>query len=252
MNIHLLSNSPYFVKALKEHFFNDQKISIEYFYAVKDKLHPADILIIQEPFYIKNIFFTISPIWKRFLTKYFPQTRLIIMGFCEFQSRNYIDILNLTMDFNHYLEQALPVNQNWQIPIDGMNIINWIQSFFKGHGGTSIISKLNALRQTFNIVYTELAVGSSTFEDIRNNLLLTHGVPEWKILISIWEHYYPFFEYLPFHPSFQEINEIISEISKSFSCFFPEESLLLKSNLELKLKQIHQKLLEIDKLYIHP
>jgi len=174
------------------------------------------------------------------------------MGFCNFQSRNYIDLLNLPEDFETYVENALPVSEEWEIPIDGADMLDYLKRFFEGHGGNSLLSKLNAVRQTFNIAYTQIVNKEATFNEIWNELLLPFAKPEWQELINRWQNYYPYFEYLPFYLAMQEISKKFSEISEFFACINPQEKLFLNQGIDSQLTSIYHKLSEIDRLYIRP
>jgi len=172
------------------------------------------------------------------------------MGFSEFQSTNYIDILNFPKQVSSFFESALPVRADWQPPIDGANMQDWVERFFEGHGGVSVVSKLTALYQTMDIAYNKLLDGSTTFEEVKANLLVPLAETEWKEIMSRWEYYLPLFEYLPFYPTIQEINEIFSAFIRNFPCFFDQEDLFLETQFDEKLKQVNQKLTEVDRLYI--
>jgi len=209
-------------------------------------------LVIIEPYKVQNIYFTISPIWKRHLAIHLPETKLIVMGFCNFQSRNYIDLLNLPKDFNAYVKNALTVSEDWEIPIDGADMQEYLKRFFEGHGTQSLISKLNRLQTTFNSAETLIKTGEATFQEVQNELLIPFGKSEWDGLIKRWKNYYPYFEYLPFYPQIEEIDKILKEISEFFTCKENKLDLFLKLNGSKKLKKITKDLLEIDRLYIRP
>lgn len=248
MEITFLSSSEDILLVLKKSNFSKFNINLNTF--VNNKLFTSVILI--EPYLINNIYFAISPIWEHYLAIHSPNTKLIVMGFCNYQSRNYIDLLNLPKDFNAYVENALPVSEDWEIPIDGADMLEYLKRFFAGHGGNSLLSKLNQLKQSVNIAYTQIVNKESTFEEIWQELLLPYAKPEWQELLNRWENYYPYFEYLPFYPTIQEISKIFSEISEFFACINPQEKLFLNKGFDSQLTSIYQKLSEIDRLYIRP
>lgn len=250
MKIHTLSyfNKIYFV--LNKYYF--AKFTPRLKRVVNINSVRYNTLIIIEPFKIDNKYFTISPIWKRYLSIHSPDTKLIVMGFCDFQSRNYIDLLNLPKDFNAYVQNALPVSEDWEIPIDGADVREYLKRFFEGHGGNSLLSKLNGMRQTVNIARTQIINNDAKFETILNELLLPYAKPEWLELINRWQNYYPYFEYLPFYNIIKEINKKNSEISEFFTCNNPTEELFSTLDIEFSLNKIHKQLTELDKLYIRP
>jgi len=250
MEIFLYSNIPEVVHSLQKYYFQFETPKIKFFSAFETKLQSASTIIILEPFRIKNIYFIISPLWKRYLSVHTPDTKLVVLGFCEYQGDNYIDILNFPDDFIARVKNARSVSSNWDIPIDGADMLKWIEGFFEGHGGSSVMSKLNELHQTIDIASQKLIDGSYTFDEIKNDLLLPYAIPEWQELMSRWQYYFPLFQYLPFYPTIQEIQGIFSDLSENFACFFREENLLLKKQINVKIKQVSQKLTEIDRLYI--
>lgn len=210
------------------------------------------VLIIIEPFHINKIYFSIAKLWKDYLSIHTPHTKLIVMGFCNFQSRNYIDLLNLPKDFNAYLQNALPVSEDWEIPIDGADMLAYLKRFFAGHGGHSLIAKLNGLHQSINTAYYQLAQGEADFREITTTLLQPFAKPEFEALYRRWQQYYPYFEYLPFYPAMEEINRKFSEISGFFSCTPPNKVLFLKLDIHASLFRLQRQLTEIDRLYIRP
>lgn len=209
-------------------------------------------ILIIEPYRLKNIYFTISLIWKNFLAIHSPKTKLIVMGFCNFQSRNYIDLLYLPEDFEAYMENALSVSEDWEIPIDGADMRDYLKRFFEGHGGNSLLSKLNQLKQSINIAQTQIVNKEAAFQEIWDELLLPYAKPEWQELINRWKNYYPYFEYLPFYATMQEIDKKFLKLSEIFTCDEPSEKLFLNLDIDAALTHIHQQLTEIDRLYIRP
>lgn len=245
----VVSNLSNITKCLED-FFIKNKI------AFNNKLHleynEKHSFLIIEPFRVKSFYTSISQIWKFYLTYNIPDAKLVVMGFSKYQSPNYVDLLNFPVNFELFLDQALSASEDWEIPIDGANMLEYMQRFFAGHGGHSLLSKLNALRQTFNIAYSNLADGDADFKEIWGELLLPFGKPEWEELLQRWKNYYPYFEYLPFYPTMQQIDAVFSEISEFFACKFPDEALFLNQSIDVKLGSVHQQLVEIDRLYIRP
>ena len=245
----LFSNISQIYEPLHQFYFKHKNITSSCF---TKEIFNFKIIVIIEPFHIQSKYATISPIWKRYLAKNLPNTKLIIMGFIDYQSKNYIDLLNLPKDFNAYLQNGLPVSADWEIPIDGADMLEYLKRFFAGHGGNSLLSKLNQLKQSVNTAHTQIVSGVASFKEVWGELLLPYAKPEWQELINRWQNYYPYFEYLPFYPAMQEINQKFSEISEIFTCNIPPEKLFLKSDIDSTLTHIHQRLTEIDKLYIRP
>jgi len=243
--LYYISNIKELYETLKLHYFKKEISKYKY-------NSTANNLIIVEPFRIDNKYSTISPIWKNYLAINYPNTKLIVMGFMDFQSRNYIDLFHLPNNFNEYLENALPVSEDWEIPIDGADILEYIKRFFAGHGGNSVLSKLNSLRQTFNIAYTGLADGSLSLDEIHNELLFPFGKVEWEELLNRWQNYYPYFEFLPFKPAMEKINNTFTDINEFFSDENITKQIFSEKQINERLDKVYSELHKIDELYIRP
>jgi len=242
----ILSSHNEIINSLNRSYFNNNLITFNY------KKILSRILIIIDPFCIEDIYFTLSPIWKQYLSTNSSDTKLIVMGFMDFSSRNYIDLLKLPDNFEAYLENALPVSADWEIPIDGADMRDYMRRFFEGHGRNSGLSKLNALKQTFNIAYTGLADNSLSVEEIYNDLIIPHGRSEWEELLRRWKYYFPYFEYLPFYPEMVKINDVFSKVSQFFSCEKIERQFFIENSIDRLLDGVYQDLHTIDKSYIRP
>ena len=248
MKLQILSDIHSVYSTLQQTYFTNYKTTI---ININHKIKYDNLTII-EPFRIDNKYSTISPIWKNYLGINSPNTKLIVMGFMDFQSRNYIDLFKLPKDFDKYLENALSVSEDWEIPIDGADILEYIKRFFAGHGGNSVLSKLNSLRQTFNIAHTGLADGSLSLNEIKNELLFPYGKAEWEELLNRWKNYYPYFEYLPFKPAMGKINKTFADIKEFFSYNNITKQIFYEKQINERLDEVYEDLHNIDKLYIRP
>lgn len=212
---------------------------------------PNKYFLIVDSYHKLGFYYSISQTWKRYLSLHSPKTKLIVAGFSNYKNSNYIDLLNFPDDFNAFIKNTLPVSDDWEIPIDGENLLDTMLRFFEGHGRESVLSALSSLKQTINMVFTDLSLGYS-FTDIWHQLISSQAKPELEILLHRWLQYYPYFEYLPFYPLIQEINDDFSDLSEIIACNKPDEHLFLNYPLEEKLCRIYYQLVEIDKLYIRP
>ena len=242
----VISNSFRIIECLDKNFITNHIIDLNRI-KVDDKFYKSYLVI--EPLNVKSIHVNISTVWKRYLTTHSPESKLVVMGFSKFNSRNYIDLLNLPSCFPTYMKNALPVSEKLDICFDGGNIQEYLKSFFSGHGSNSVLSRLSQLMQSLNIAQTQIVSKESSFRRIWNELLLPYAKPEWVELIKQWNNYYPFFEYLPFYPEIQEIDRKISTISELFSCPQSSETLFSKLDISSYLNIIHDQLLKINKKY---
>lgn len=250
--VYIFSNLPEVVQPLGKYYFQKTIPFISNFYALPSEWDSVSVFIIVEPFVINHKYCSVSSLWKKYLSIYFPNIKLILMGFLDFKCLNYIDLLNMPKDFHAFVKNALPVSSDYDIPIDGMNCHDTMRQFFKGHGKKSLLSQLNKIQQSLKVAYTNLFTGSSDFQEIRNLLLTPYFIPEWKELNRRWDAYYPFFEYLPFFLRMKSINETFSRISQAINTNNIDENIFLKGHFDDKIATIANQLVQIDKNYIRP
>lgn len=249
---YIFSNLPEVVQPLKKHYFQETIPFISNSYALPSQWDTVSVFIIVEPFVINHKYCSVSSLWKKYLFIHFPNIKLILMGFLDFQGPNYIDLLNMPKDFHAFVQNALHVGSDYDIPIDGMNCHDAMRQFFKGHGKDSLISQLNKIQQSLNVAYTNLLTGSNDFQEIRDSLLIPYFMPEWKELKRRWDVYYPFFEYLPFFSTMKSIDETFRKISQAINTNDIDENIFLQGHLDDKIATIANQLIQIDKNYIRP
>lgn len=216
-------------------------------------LNDESVLIIFEPVKIGEIYYSVYKVWKRYVEVRFPPSRIIVAGFINHQSHNYIDLLNLPEDFQTFTSNALPVSVDWDIPVECLDLLEKMRSFFEGHGKDSLISQLNKIQQSLNVAYVTAMEGEDDdFQEIRDSLLTPYFIPEWEELRRRWDYYSSFFEYLPFMPVMKSIGKAVNEISVFFSTDHINRDAFLDQHFDDNIRHVIQKLLEIDKDYIRP
>jgi len=249
---YIFSNLPEVVQPLEKYYFQDKIPLISNSYAFPSEWDSVSVFIIIEPFVISHKYCSVSSLWKKYLSIHFPNIKLILMGFLDFQDQNYIDLLNMPNNFHVFVQNALPAGTEYGIPVDGLNCHDTMRQFFKGHGNDSLISQLNRIQQSLNVTYTNLLTGSSDFQEIKDSLLMPYFMPEWKELKRRWDVYYPFFEYLPFFSTMKSINETLKEISQVISATNIKKNTFLNGHFDDKIVSISNQLVQIDKHYIRP
>ena len=211
------------------------------------------ILIIFEPVKIRGIYYSIYKVWKCYFEVHFPSSKIIVAGFINHQSSNYIDLLNLPGDFQTFVSHAMPVSSDWKAPVECADVLERMKQFFKGHGKDSLISQLNKIQQSLNVAYVTAMEEEGDFQEIRDLLLTPYFIPEWEELRCRWDYYSSFFEYLPFLPAMKSIGKAVNEISVFFSGNHINRNTFLNQQFDEKIRHVIQKLLqEIDKNYIRP
>ncbi len=185
----------------------------------------------------------VSSIWKRFLYNKRPQAKLIVLGkkICDAHHSNYLDLLDLPLDFNLWLKEIKDVQDfpfeceeittngetkyyytdTWEscIPIIGQDMEKKLQSFLEGHGTNSLSSRLIALRATMIVVYDQLQSARSAqsrYEEIRKEWIESIAMEEWKTLNNRWVYYLPNFKYLPFYKTIKMTKELMLEVEYFF------------------------------------
>lgn len=236
---------------------NDKHIKLHHFRETGFKdghvvLNDESVLIIFEPVKIGGIYYSVYKVWKRYIEVRFPSSRIIVAGFINHQSPNYIDLLNLPEDFQTFVSHALPVSLNWEAPIECADVLERMKQFFKGHGKDSLISQLNKIQQSLNVAYVTAMEKEGDFQEIQDLLLTPYFIPEWEELRRRWDYYSSFFEYLPFLPVMKSIGKAVNEISVFFSGNRINRDIFLNQQFDEKIRHVIQKLLEIDKDYIRP
>ena len=249
---YIFSNLPEVVQPLEKHYFQETIPFISNSYALPSEWDSVSVFIIVEPFVINHKYCSVSSLWKKYLSIYFPNIKLILMGFLNFQGPNYIDLLNMPKDFHAFAQNALPVSSDYDVPVDGMNCHDTMKQFFKGHGKKSLISQLNKIQQSLNVAYVNLLTGSSDIQESRDSLLMPYFMREWKELRWRWDIYYPFFEYLPFFSTMKSIDETFRKISQAMKAKDINEDTFLNGHFDDKIGSISSQLVQIDKLYTRP
>lgn len=210
------------------------------------------VLIIFEPVKIDGINYSIYKIWKRYFELHFPLSKIIVAGFINQKDPNYLNLVNLPDDFQTFLSHALPVNADWEAPVDCTDILERMRQFFKGHGKESLISQLNRIQQSLNVVYVTVMNDENSFQEVRDSLLFPYFMPEWRELSRRWDNYFSLFEYLPFLLIMQSVDNTFREISRFIDGSDITNIEFMKRHFDDKIRSVIQKLMDIDKEYIRP
>ncbi len=214
----------------------------------KEVINDIKHLLVIEPLIIEKakVRASIWPLWKSYLQKNSSNSRLIVVGTLGYMHTNYIDLLQLPTYLADFIAQAKTVQEDWQLPINGLDMVDKLMQFFRGHGNESILEKLSGIhRKIKNLDAAIQGKINRTYEEILTSTL-TFGKKEWEELTKRWNNYLPFWSCLPFYPEITIIDQNFSEIKSFFMHKNPTESLFLEKKLLEKINQIKTLLTQIE------
>lgn len=208
-------------------------------YTGRDQLSRYSSLVIFIPVENQGQFVSPAGIWRQFLAKNHPETRLIISGVEAINHHNYLDLLNLPNDFSVFFNNLKAVNEKSWAPIEteALDMRVKLRRFYEGHGRESVTYTLSKIiRKTETLAKRLKEVGyrqawKEIFEPLKGETV-TYTEEKWNELIRRWEHYAPFFQYLPFKEETEEAGRRIEYISPFFGNNCREEELY--TSLECK------------------
>ena len=215
-------------------------------------LNDEDILVIFEPVKIGEIHYSIYKVWKRYFEIHFPLSTIIVMGFVDHQSSNYLDLLNLPADFQAFVASALPPGADWDVPIECMDALKSMRQFFRGHGEVSLISQLNKIQQSLNVAYVTVAEREKNFQEIKDSLLIPYLLRELGNFRIRWDNYCKLLKYLPFFPVMESIDAQFTEITDFFQTGDINGPDFLDQHFDDSIRQVMNELRKVDRTYIRP
>jgi hypothetical protein len=253
--------------------------NIEYYHI--DQLESKQQLLADLPNIDLLIFYDLIPIqtvnhqeqdtciivtWYRFLKYHYPKLKLLVIGskgiYIQNSPKNYLDLVN--EDFCQEKFDAVRPLSSYKITTqknekdETTYIENWIAAdllngekninaillqFFNGHNADSLLKHLTAIRQTMEIVYSELTSHHSDkllYDELVEQWLDKYGKGEWTKLLSRWKNYRPYLAYLPFVGKLAELDKLMHELAMFFGEKFPaNETAFLALQCHHKLNRIY-------------
>ena len=193
----------------------------------------GEYLLLIEPYQIGTHNFAVSNVWKRWLAEKAPDTRLIFAGFASSTHSNFLNLANLPINLKDWLDKAKPVAaypikyagvekigdfecdvfiDTWErnLPLTGRDMKKQMRKFIEGHDtANSFTNQINRIRTNlvhFRYLKTS-TIPEGKEEEINDDILkISKSVKEEMSRLNIrWDYYRPFFEAMPFHDAFKEI-----------------------------------------------
>lgn len=227
-------------------YLNGQKLSL--IRIARDtqpqQLLQSDALLVHSPLFIANQFVQTEGLWRKYLINLNSRIKVISMGFRLAKDLNYIDLLNLPCYLTEFIAAArLPHLQESEINTFGLNLNNKLYRFFKGHDdktADSIIAGLETIRSRMqslflqyqnrqNQPYLELLENILNFMDLEEDIRPaspTSPIAIWENFKNRWDHYFPLFEWTPFRPEFQTVDQLIDQCFPFFQSAWKDETKL--------------------------
>ncbi|PHN03449.1 response regulator [Flavilitoribacter nigricans] len=174
-----------------------------------------DAMLIVEPVRVKGHYLSVYEVWKLFLARQSPKTKLLIAGFTVNTHPNFINLLNLhdKYDLKKAIDKANPCHKNWdegQVGNGYGKVSTKLQMFFKGHNYNSIIGAASKVRQMLNNVDLSLHGSESLkrekedFKTIWENLLWPKR-NYFRSFYSRWYNYRDYFDCMPFFSQMEAV-----------------------------------------------
>lgn len=183
------------------------------------------ILLLIEPLLLHREYYSVNRLWKNFLYKHQPQTRLIVATYAQSRHANLFSLLDFPKDLTIFLDQTKPMEDypfihigteekfgetvdkhmdSWSIslPHSGRPAVLEMQRFLDGHDrNKSFTSQLYHMR-----TLTRNWLNAPPEEKQKNRDELKQA---FIYLLQRWYFYDKLFDYLPFADSMQIISGIL-------------------------------------------
>lgn len=209
----------------------------------------ADVILLQSPIRYQGIPVCLDTMWKRHLVAQDKATvKLISLGFVPNTSQhpNYIDLLNLSTDWQGAFSQAKPADANWEV-VDtfGLDLQDKLHRFLKGHDNRDYDSLVTAFSQinkkidalSANIHQQKMAYAAALAQVMDEENLLNIGFSPaeiakqyppnlWKMFVGRLSNYKSYFQCSPIKPFFDKIDRTTAPLKPFFLSSWRDEALL--------------------------
>lgn len=255
MEILALYSTAQFLEAQSCYFERQEIKFVPYTGITQLKEYPALVIFI--PIECRGQFVSPVETWRRYLAGHHPRTRLIISGVEAINHHNYLDLLALPIDFSVFFHNLRAVNDaGWRpLETEAMDMQDKLYRFYEGHGKESVTYTLSMIRRKMETLATRLKetgyqqAWKEIFEPLGDEAA-AYTEEKWKELIRRWEHYAPFFRYLPFSEEMEEVGRRIEIISSFFENNCREEELYARLEPKKNIDRIYEILNTIKQGYV--
>ncbi|HMQ48089.1 MAG TPA: response regulator [Saprospiraceae bacterium] len=215
MRLYIVSNNENIIHRLRSQWSDKHKL-VPMDQSIKS-YDAFDAVIVVEPYILNKQYLSIASIWKTYLARHAPATKLIVAGFgLKKGNPNYLPLLDIDSDFdlNHFINNALPVSTSDEIEHIGNGydqVVDKLKLFFKGHNQEGIIDSISKIRQVLN--NAELSLYGSEklkrskepFEQVwKEKLWADEKKKAFQYFYNRWLNYKDYFLSLPFYHEIQE------------------------------------------------
>jgi len=237
----IIGNIPPVLQSLERGYLSGQQVNIEHGAPTEQlEAESGRCFVIVEPLYIDNKYVSISQIWKRFLAVNLPCTKLIVMGFLNFRSGNYIDLLTPPGNLRAFIDAARPASGKYELPVDGYDARISLARIFEGHGGPGLMAKAIALKQTLGVACQIIRQEPERSGEIWQELVEPIGKRDAGDMLGAWDRvmtkYEDYFTYMPFRGRLSEADILLREAAGVAHCHSLEEFVGGCNNYEHALK----------------
>ncbi|HMQ86376.1 MAG TPA: hypothetical protein PKB07_02230 [Flavilitoribacter sp.] len=174
-------------------------------------------------------------------------------------------LFNLPENLESFANSIEPVKSVLpSAPLQSYDLIFKLYRFFKGHddkAADSIIAGLETIRSRMQSLflhyqnrqgqpYLELLENILNFMDLEEDIRPvspTSPIAIWENFKNRWDHYFPLFEWTPFYPELQTVNQLINRCFPFFQSGWKAETELTPTVNHLN--QIHSTLQQIEDDY---
>lgn len=201
----------------------------------------------------------VSPVetWRLFLANHYPACRLAITGVEELKHHNYLDLLALPEDLSAFLGTLIAVDDaDWQpFGSEAMDMQDKLWRFFEGHGDESVTYSLSKITRKMETLAKKLKEApyrqawKEIFEPLEGETV-AYTESKWKELRRRWEHYAPFFQYLPFKETMESVGQRLAGLSPFFENNCLDERLYDTLKCKENLNWVYTTLDTIKKEYV--
>jgi hypothetical protein len=249
--IHYIANQPIIEEKIKAYFDSLEDFELKQY--DKPTLPKVDYLLIVNPFLIVSDFYAIEEIWKKYLTKNSPNTKLIIADFSvENGCSNHIQLTHFPIDFKAFMQTLKPLNEQITIETINTRLIHKMKDFYRGHGGESLFQQLNNLMMTVkNISYTlDGTIKHKTYKQAVE-YIIPMSQTQWQDFVHRWYYYKRFFDYAPFKEEQRQISTALDAIAPYFTKNkHPPQEQFIALGIPKQMKMIQDELKKIKDDYV--
>lgn len=219
-------------------------------YADNLSTNSLSVIILFSPMFLNDRYVSPDAVWQKYFKIRTPNLRLISAGFAGPVHPNYLELSEISTDFDDFLSQALPVSAD-MLPLNtgGQDMAAKLGRFFEGHGAESIWQVFNALQRAAAVIaYLQSQPGGE--QNINNAYfgLDSDLIQRWQRFSLRWKVYSPFWNCLPVISLFNNIDNHVKILDQVFNLNTSNLKLYNEFAVPDRLAEMHQIFKEIEKI----